>query len=102
MLLALSAAYRRFPEGWLVMARPVNIEWDAELFTTATPLARFTAGDQALMVPSKVAHRKGEDSPCNWNSDDPLKTFPVGDPGAAPEAGGTLTTNVVTLVPLPV
>src|ERR1700735_3274785 len=98
LLLAPSAANRKFPEGLLLVARPVYI---APVDGTAiTAELGFTAGFQPLMVPSSVAKIKIAGEPLILKSDVPLKTMPVGVPGPSPPAVG-METFRATLVPSP-
>src|ERR1019366_5094396 len=91
LLLATSAAYRKFPDGLLVIARPVETAPDAELFTAMIASLGLDCGAHPLMVPSKVANRKNAVHPCTGNSPVPLKQIPVGEPGPAPVSDGTTT-----------
>src|ERR1700730_12062529 len=76
LLLALSAAYRKVPEGLLGMAKPVYTAPGGVLGAMRASLG-LDCGAQPLMVPSKVAKMKKAVHPCSWNSDEPLKTIPV-------------------------
>src|ERR1700679_4064005 len=98
LLLAPSAANRKFPEGLLLLARPV---YTAPVEGTATTAALgLTPGFQPLMVPSSVAKIKIAGEPLILKSDVPLKTMPVGVPGPSPPAVGIKTFRG-TLVPSP-
>src|ERR1700679_2247278 len=89
LLFALSAAKRKFPEGLVLIAKPV---YDAPVEgTVMMAVFRFTAGFQALIVPSRVAKIKTAAEPFTLKSVEPLKTMPVGVPGPSPPAVGIAT-----------
>src|SRR3974390_2194046 len=93
LLLAESAAKRKFPEAVAVIASPVYTAPEDELLTMIVAWLRFTCGDHALIVPSSVANRN--------NAFHPWKTIPVGAPAPFPVAEG-ITTCRDCLTPLPV
>jgi hypothetical protein len=64
LLFAMSAAYKWFPEVWLLIAKPVNTEPLLALFTATIAWLKFDCGAHPLMVPSDVANRKMDAHPC--------------------------------------
>src|SRR5579862_4152371 len=98
LLLAPSAANKKFPDALLLLVRPVYIAPVEGTATTAE--LGLTAGFQPLMVPSSVAKIKIADEPLILKSDVPLKTMPVGVPGPSPPAVGMETLRG-TLLPSP-
>src|SRR5579864_1485561 len=97
LLFALSAANKKLPEAWLVIASPVYTE-PAERTAISVELGKNP--DHPLIVPSREAKRNSEVQFSILNSEEPLYTIPVGDPGPVPDEEGTITCRVCGL-PLP-
>src|ERR1700677_2609512 len=78
-----SAAYKKFPDLWLEIARPKADALLLELLT-AMMAVEGSLSDQPWMVPSPVSNKNRDTEPSILNSPDLLYTHPMGDPGPFP------------------
>src|SRR6266852_6558701 len=101
LLLAASAANRKFSCVLLVTASAVYEALLAELSTAISASNRASPGAHALMVPSRVSKMKNVDQPCTWNSllCDGFQTMPVGSPIGPLFGAGGISTSRPCLTP---